>query len=68
MYSTLPFIGSMMIYSSTYSISIGWMINTFGMSDFCGASSLMFAKDGVTSSTNTHSTWICILNAPMAPL
>ena len=33
-----------------------------------GASSLKSVKDGVTLSTNTHSAWVCVLNAPMAPL
>ena len=33
------------------------------MSDCCGASSLKFVEDGVTSSTIALSTWACILNA-----
>ena len=38
------------------------------MTDLGGASSLMSVEDGATSSTNAHSTWVCILDAPMAPL
>jgi hypothetical protein len=33
-----------------------------------GAIPLMFVDDGVTSYMNPHSTWVSILNAPMAPL
>jgi hypothetical protein len=68
MYCTLQSIGSTMIYSSAFSTAIDWMMSIFGTSNFCGASSLMFVKDGVTSSTNAHFTWVCTLNAPMVPL
>ena len=67
MYNTLLSIGSTTIYSLVYSTTIDWMMYFFGISGFCGASSLMFAKDGVTSSTNAHSTWLFILNPSMAP-
>ena len=33
----------------------------------CGASSPMFVKDGVTSSTNSHSTSLCLSTVPTAP-
>ena len=36
------------------------------MTDFGGAISLKFVKDGVTLSTNAHPTWACILTALMA--
>ena len=60
------FIGSTTIYSSKYSTAIDWIWRMIGISDLGGASSLMFVKDGVTSSTHAHSTWIYILNAQMA--
>jgi hypothetical protein len=62
------FFGSTMIYSSVYSTAIDWTMSTIGITDLDGAGSLMFVKDGVTSSTNAHDTWVCILNAPMASL
>jgi hypothetical protein len=68
MYLMLLSIASTMIYSLAYSTAIDWTMAIIGMSDLGGAISLMFVKDGVTSSTNVHSTWVCILNAPMAPL
>ena len=68
MYSILmPSIGSTMIYFSEYSTAIDWMRTMVGITDLGGASSLTCVKDGVTLSTNAHSTWVCILNAPMAP-
>jgi hypothetical protein len=74
MYSTLPSIGSTMIYSSAYSIAIDWILQIMGMTDvrgianLGGASSLMYLRDGVTSSSNVHSTWVCISDAPMVLL
>ena len=66
MYFTLLFIGSMTIYSSAYYTVTDWMRRTAGMTDLGGASSLKFVKDGVTLSTNAHSTWVCIFNASRA--
>jgi hypothetical protein len=43
------FIGSMTTYSLAYSTAIGWTTPLLGMTDLGGPSSLMFAKDGVTS-------------------
>ena len=69
MYSILLSIGysSTMIYSWEYSTAIDWMRTMVGMSDLGGASSLKFVKDGVILCTTTLSTWVCILNVPMAP-
>ena len=64
---TLLSIGSKTIYSSAYSTATDWMRKMVGMTDMGGVISLKFVKDGVTLSTNAHSTWVCILNAPMAP-
>ena len=63
----MPPIGSTMIFFSAYSTAIDWMRTMVGMSDLGGASSAMFVKDGVALFTNAHPTWVCILNAPMAP-
>ena len=64
----LPSIGSTMIYSSVYSTAIDWGMSIIGMANFCGANSPMFVNDGVTLYTNAHSTWVCTLYVPMAPL
>ena len=61
-------IGSTMTYSSAYSTAIDWMRTMVGMSDLGGASSLTCVEAGVILSMNAHSTWVCTLNAPMAPL
>ena len=57
----------MMIYSFVYSTSIDWAMNIVGIADMGGAGSVTFVKDGVTLSTNAHSTWACKLHVPMAP-
>ena len=61
-------IHSTMRYSWAYSTTIDCMTNIPGMSDWGGASSLVFVKDGVASYTPRHSTLVCIFDAPMAPL
>ena len=43
------------------------MLNIVGITDLGGASFLKFVKDGVTSSTIAHFTWIYIFNVPMTP-
>ena len=68
MYHTRLSIGLTKIFSSAYSTTIGWMRRMAGIPDLGGASFLMFVKDGGTSYMNSHSTWVCIFNAPMVPL
>jgi hypothetical protein len=66
MYHTPASSGSTTIYSSAYSTVIDWT-RIAGITDWGGASFLVFVADGGTSFSNSHPPWVCIFYARTAP-